>query len=93
MIRVALTILLPLLLPLALYTGWRLFMGRVALSQSVTAWLWLAIAGLVLASVTLIALNVNFGGGHGGVYVAPHLGADGRVVPGHIEPAPSDRIR
>jgi len=85
MIRVALTILLPLLAPLALYTAWRLLMGKVALNQSMTAWIWLAIAGLMLASLTLIAVNVDFGGAPNGVYVAPHLGPDGRVVPGHIE--------
>jgi hypothetical protein len=91
MIRVALTILLPLLLPLALYTGWRLLLGRVALTGSVVTWIWLGVAGLLLASLTLVALNVDFGGARNGVYVAPHLGADGRVVPGHIEPAQPGR--
>jgi len=91
MIRVALTILLPLLLPLALYTAWRVLMGRVALTESVTAWIWLVVAGLMLASLTLIALNVNFGGGREGVYVPPHVGEDGSVVPGHVEPAKPGR--
>ena len=91
MIRVILTILLPLLLPMALYTAWRVLMGRVALTGSMTAWIWLAVAGLMLASLTLIAVSVDFGGAREGVYVPPHVGEDGRVVPGHVEPAKPGR--
>lgn len=86
MTRVVLTILLPLLLPMALYTAWRVLMGRVALAESMTAWIWLAVAGLMLASLTLIAVSVDFGGAREGVYVPPHVGEDGSVIPGHIEP-------
>lgn len=87
MIRVVLTIVLPLLLPTALYTAWRVLMGRGALFGPITAWIWLAVAGLMLASLTLIAVSVNFGGPREGVYVPPHVGEGGRVVPGHVEPS------
>jgi len=82
--RVLLTIIVPLLLPTALYIAWRVALGRGI--NLPTTWVWLALSGLVLASVTLVAVSVDFGEPRNGVYVAPHL-EGGQVVPGHIAPA------
>ena len=51
--------------------------------------MWLLAAGLILAALTLIAVSLDFGGPRNGVYVPPHLDNDGKVVPGHVEPAPT----
>jgi hypothetical protein len=48
-------------------------------------WIWLAVSGLVLASLMLVFLSVDFGEPKGGVYVPPHVDDSGTVVPGHIE--------
>jgi len=81
--RVLLTIIIPLLLPTVLYFGWRIAIGRGLTLP--TSWLWLAVAGLALASLTLVAVSVDFGGMRQGTYVPPHV-TNGAVVPGHIEP-------
>jgi hypothetical protein len=81
--RVFLTIIVPLLLPTALYMGWRALPGRQI--NLPAAWVWLLVAGLVLASLTLVAVSVDFGEPKTGRYVPPHTG-DAGVVPGHIEP-------
>jgi hypothetical protein len=87
MAREFLTIIIPLLLPTALYLAWRFAAGRGMTVPSY--WIWLVVAGLALASVTLIAVNVDFGAPRGGIYVPPHV-SDGTVVPGHIEPGPAE---
>lgn len=85
--RVFLTIIVPLLLPTALYVAWRVLAGKQIAVP--TFWLWLVIAGLVLAALTLIALSVDFGEPANGQYVPPHVSGD-TVVPGRIvAPAPS----
>jgi len=81
--RVLLTVVIPLLLPTVLYFGWRFAIGRGLTLPS--SWLWLVVAGLALASLTLVAVSVDFGGMRQGTYVPPHL-TNGEVVPGHIEP-------
>lgn len=83
--RVFLTIIIPVLLPTALYLAWRVGFGRT-LNLS-AAWLWLLIGGLVLAILTFLALNVDFHRRSEGIYVPPHVGDDGKMVPGHVEPA------
>jgi hypothetical protein len=82
--RVFLTIIIPLLLPTALYVAWRLAVGRGL--NLPASWIWLVVAGLMLASLTLVAVSVDFGGTRQGIYVPPHV-SNGEVVPGHIEPA------
>jgi len=84
--RVLLTIIVPLLLPSALYFGWRFALGR-GINLPAT-WIWLAASGLVLAALTLVVLSLDFGAPREGVYVPPHV-SDGKVVPGRIEPAPA----
>ena len=81
--RILLTIIVPLLLPTALYLGWRFAAGR-GLSLP-TGWLWLIVAGLALSALTLVAASVDFGTPRSGVYVPPHV-SNGEVVPGHVEP-------
>ena len=84
--RVLVTIIVPLVLPTALYLVWRLWLGRTVTVSS--TWVWLLVAGLALSSLTLIFLSVDFGAPRDGVYVPPHV-QNGQVVPGHIEPAPT----
>lgn len=83
MIRVALTILLPLLAPTAIYFLWLYTLGRAA--ERNTPWTWLIIGGLVAAAIALVGIGVDTGGDQAGHYVPPHV-EDGRVVPGQIAP-------
>jgi hypothetical protein len=84
--RAFLAIIVPLLLPTLLYGAWRLALGRgINLPAS---WIWLLATGLVLASVTLVVVTVDFNEPRKGVYVPPHV-SGGKVVPGHVEPAPT----
>ena len=91
MTRVFLTIILPLFLPTALYVLWtvaaaRFHPGPMPAAWRDLPWLWLALAGAVLAFV-ILATAVELGGTKNGVYVPPHL-ENGTIVPGHVEPAP-----
>jgi hypothetical protein len=82
--RVFLTIVVPLLLPTALYVIWRVSMPGRGFHLP-AAWLWLVVAGLALTSITLILVSVDFSEPGTGRYVPPHVTDEG-VVPGHIEP-------
>jgi hypothetical protein len=82
--RVFLTIIVPLLLPTALYALWRGLAGQRINVPAV--WLWLAVAGLALASAMLVFVSVDFGAPKEGVYVPPHVNDSGTIVPGRIEP-------
>jgi hypothetical protein len=84
--RVFLTIIVPLLLPTALYAVWRILVGKQINVPAV--WVWLAVAGLALASAMLVFVSVDFGQPKEGQYVPPHVTPNGNVVPGHIEQAP-----
>ena len=89
MFRVLLTIVLPLVLPTALYllwvrtTQWEECGG--AMRWRALPWLWLAGAGVVLLAVVLYVVTVHFGTSEQGVYVPPRY-EGGHVVPGHIDP-------
>ena len=101
MLRVFLTIVLPLVLPTVLYLVWvRLAHwlpgGSSEGSQqesergetmrwSALPWLWLATAGAVLLALMLFVVTVHFGSPQPGTYVPPHV-ENGQIVPGHIEP-------
>jgi hypothetical protein len=91
MLRVSLTIVLPLLLPTALYLAWTGLIGAPrdggAISWAAVPWLWLAGAGAVLLAIVLIVVTVGFGSAQQGVYVAPRW-QNGHIEPGHIEPFP-----
>jgi hypothetical protein len=97
MLRVFLTIVLPLLLPTAVYVAWlmatqwsaREAAGGSAQGEGVrwTAlpWIWLAASGVVLLVLVLLTVEVHFGAPETGTYVPPRY-EDGRIVPSHIEP-------
>ena len=91
MLRISATIVLPLLLPTALYLLWVAVLGapreKGAAAWTAVPWLWLAGAGVVLLAVVLFGITVGFGTAQPGVYVAPQW-LNGRIVPGHIVPAP-----
>jgi len=91
MLRVFLTIVLPLLLPTALYLLWIVTLGSSpeggAIPWTAVPWIWLAGAGAVLLAIVLFVVTVHFGAPQEGVYVPPRWQGD-RIVPGHIEPQP-----
>lgn len=91
MLRVFLTVVLPLLLPTAVYLLWIATLGSPpeggAISWARVPWVWLAGAGAVLLAIVLIVVTVHFGSPQQGLYVPPSW-QGGRIIPGHIEPAP-----
>jgi hypothetical protein len=102
MLRVFFTIVLPLVLPTALYLLWLRLAhwlpwgsppGPLEGSQPVQAvrwaalpWVWLAAAGALLLALMLFVVTVHFGTSEPGTYVPPRW-ENGRIVPGHINPA------
>ena len=91
MLRVFLTIVLPLLLPTALYLLWIGTLGSSpeggAIPWTAVPWIWLAGAGAVLLAIVVFVVTVHFGAPQEGVYVPPRWQGD-RIVPGHIDPQP-----
>jgi len=89
MTRVFLTVILPLLLPTALYILWALstnrfrFVGALA-SWERLPWIWLGLAGVVMAGAVLLTM-VESGDSPEGTYIPPHL-ENGEIVPGHAAP-------
>ena len=81
--RLLLTIIVPLLLPTAVYLIWLRAAGTDGGNER--TWLWLGVAGVALAALVVGVLTLS-GGGVDGVYVPPHM-EDGRLVPGRIVPA------
>jgi hypothetical protein len=87
MLRVALTVIVPLLLPTALWLVWIIATKRAEASGgawAVAPWPWLLAGGVALTAVTLYAVNVGFGREDEGRYVPPTV-VDGKLVPGHFE--------
>lgn len=91
MFRVLLTVVLPLVLPTAIYVAWMTFTswsenrGPVRLAGLPVVWL--AFAGVILLALVLVTVTVHFGEPGSGRYVPPRY-EDGRVVPPRIEPEP-----
>jgi hypothetical protein len=83
--RIFLTVMVPLFLPTVLYLIWRGSPGKPVNFPIV--WIWLSLAGILLASLTLVALSVDFGAPGSGQYVPPHVSGSS-VVPGRVLPAP-----
>ena len=101
MLRVFSTIVLPLVLPTALYLVWL----RVAywsqrgaqqgarqgaqaggrVPWAALPWVWLAGAGALLLALVLFVVTVHFGTSQPGVYVPPRW-VNGQIIPGHVEP-------
>jgi len=92
MLRVLLTIVLPLVLPTAAYLLWVATLGAeqdgYRLQWAAVPWIWLAGAGAVLLAIVLFVVTVHFGSPREGVYVPPRW-EGGRIIPGHIEPRPT----
>jgi len=92
MLRIFATIVLPLLLPTAVYLLWVRVADHSQQGQPVRwaalPWPWLAGAGAVLVIVVLLVVNVHFGTTQPGIYVPPRY-EGGQIVPPHIEPKPS----
>ena len=87
--RILVTIVLPLLLPSALYLLWMAVL-RPSRSDGATRWtglpwLWLAGAGVVLLAIVLFVVTVHFGEPQEGIYVPPRW-QDGQIIPGHVVP-------
>jgi hypothetical protein len=86
MVRFLLSVLLPLLLPTALWFAWMFAMRRASSRGAKWAdapWGWLAGSGVVLVGALLYLLEVHYGE-KGGRYV-PSQYIDGKLVPGRFE--------
>ena len=88
--RIALELLVPILLPTAVYFAWltheqrrveRLGRGEPPRWQD-APWLWLAVTGMALTMVVALAL-AQFGGERAGSGYVPPAVIDGQIVPGH----------
>jgi uncharacterized protein DUF6111 len=92
MLRVLLTVVLPLLLPTAIYAAWIAVTSRPAnrdpVRLSPRSLVWLALAGVVLLAVVLVTVTVHFGEPVRGRYVPPRY-ENGQVIPPHLEPLQS----
>ena len=99
MIRLLVEFLLPLLAPTFVYSLWLAWekrrvdalgpdAGAAAPSFREAPWVWLGAIGIVFVLVVAITMSMtrSLGDVRGGDYVAPR-NVDGRVVPGHLEPA------
>ena len=88
MLRIFFEIVLPLVLPTALYLLWIRIADRRRRGGAGWArlpWLWLAGGGALLLGLVLFVVTLGFGTSQRGVYVPPRW-VNGRVVPGHIAP-------
>ncbi len=89
--RVFLTQILPLLLPLAIYLIWvrRARRNSLATGAGMPAardapWLWMVGAALAALAAGTVLLALTTGEEPGGTYIPPHV-EDGEIVPGRIE--------
>jgi len=87
MLRVLLTVIIPLLLPTAIYAGWLWLARPDAPPRSLWPWVWVGGAGVVLLAIVLFVVEIQFGSAQTGTYVPPRW-ENGTVIPGHVEPAP-----
>ncbi|HXY98654.1 MAG TPA: DUF6111 family protein [Stellaceae bacterium] len=87
MIRILLTVVLPLLLPTLVYLLWLAVAQRAPLGAPAQwralPWPWLVGIGLALVAAMLYFIGTRIGGSPLGVYVPPQY-IDGQVVPGHV---------
>jgi len=87
MTRIALTIVVPLILPTVAYWLWLGATGRFAVGgPAALPWPWLLSAGVVLTALTLFVVTVHYGNSPQGTYVPPHV-EDGKMVPGRVVPS------
>lgn len=96
MLRVFLTVLVPLLLPTLVWIGYMaLERRRLAAAgggdrpwHAGLPWPKLLLAGIALMLATLAVLTSIGGGMPGDVYRPAHMGPDGKLVPAQTAPAP-----
>ena len=94
MLRILLEYAVPIALPSLLYLAWLAYENRrvarggqgVLRRWEEGPWAWLFAGGVVLAVLGTFVLSTIGGPGTKGRYVPPRV-EDGRVVPGHVEPA------
>ena len=90
MLREFLTLVVPLLLPTILYLLWlravRWSEAGGAIAWHKLPWVWLVLTGVALTALVLFVVTVGFGTAMPGIYVPPRF-ENGRIIPGHIEPA------
>ena len=80
-----LQIVLPLVLPTALYLIWRLLRRRGKVGEKISGpWSWLALSGLGLVVLGFVVLGLAGGSPPGGIYKPPTL-VDGEIVPGRSD--------
>ncbi|WP_119680077.1 DUF6111 family protein [Indioceanicola profundi] len=93
MLRVLLTILIPLLLPTLVYVGYLVLTGRRAAvgrggePAADVPWVWLLAAGIGLMAAFLVSLALLGGHGTDSLYIPAHVGPDGQTVPARVIPA------
>ena len=84
--RIAFELLL-FLLPFALYGAYLKLAKRDEEAPARShPWTMLFASGLALVAASFLIWGIEEGAGEKGIYVAPHV-QDGRIVPGHVEPA------
>ena len=94
MLRVLLEYIVPIVLPSLLYLAWLAYENRriaqggegVSRRWQEGPWAWLFAGGVALAVAATLILSWWRGYGIEGRYVPPRV-EDGRIVPGHVEPA------
>jgi uncharacterized protein DUF6111 len=96
MIRALLTVILPLLLPTALYLFWASATRRagptgVGGPLRDPPWIWLGAAGIALLVGVLVLVAFGFGRSADTAHYVPPRTVGGKIVPGHIEPVPAPR--
>ena len=89
--KVFITRILPLLIPLIIYLSWLYWARRRALATGTAMpkigdapWAVLVSVGLGVMIVALVGIGLLSGEEPGGVYVPSHV-EDGKVVPGYIK--------
>jgi Family of unknown function (DUF6111) len=94
MARILLQYVLPVLLPSLVYLAWLFYENRrIARGGDGKLrrweegpWAWLFAGGVVLTVLGVLVTVALGTRGHEGTYVPPRV-EDGRVIPGHLEPA------
>jgi hypothetical protein len=84
-VRVALTVLLPLLLPSIIYFSYVALAREGPRDAQAVPWFWLLVSGLALALIAFVFLSVFEGAEPGSVYHPPRA-VDGRIEPGYFGP-------
>ena len=89
--KLFLTKILPLLIPLAIYVGWLIYarkraraLGTAKPSARDAPWPIMLLTGLTVLITGMITLGLFTGEKPGGIYVPPHM-ENGEIIRGHIE--------